>query len=112
MMTSSANSNRFAFLDSNSSGTHQLSGEESTRAIVFPQTVQAAFLHACQNVECIALSDREGAPSNKKGTQEQKSITGAAKRGTLSAVPSDSLLDLAFTGQPIVALLTPGEQVR
>jgi len=53
---------------------------------------------------------REGAPSNKKSVDEKK--PGAtAKRGVLSAIGADDVLDLVDSGLPIVGLLTPGDQV-
>jgi len=58
------------------------------------------------------LSGREGAPLNHKSMNDKKTDTAAAKRGALSAIPAETLLDLVQTGQPIVVLLTPGDKVR
>jgi len=49
---------------------------------------------------------------NQKGMNDKKTDTAAAKRGVLSVIPAESLLDLVQTGQPIVVLLTPGDKVR
>ena len=48
------------------------------------------------------------ASTRKGGDDENKSA--GAKRGSLSALSPDLLLDLAFSGQPVVGLLTPGDQ--
>jgi predicted DNA-binding protein (UPF0251 family) len=52
----------------------------------------------------------QGNSATKKSVEKNTRIMAAVERGTLSTIPAEKLLDLAFTGQPIVALLTPGDQ--
>jgi hypothetical protein len=52
----------------------------------------------------------QGNSATKKSAEKNIRIMAAVERGTLSTIPAEKLLDLAFTGQPIVALLTPGDQ--
>jgi hypothetical protein len=52
----------------------------------------------------------QGNSATKKSAEKNTRIMAAVQRGTLSTIPAEKLLDLAFTGQPIVALLTPGDQ--
>eukprot|EP00918_Siedleckia_nematoides_P069874 GHVU01152332.1.p1 GENE.GHVU01152332.1~~GHVU01152332.1.p1 ORF type:complete len:441 (+),score=63.81 GHVU01152332.1:117-1325(+) len=53
---------------------------------------------------------RQGAPAAKRAGQDDQNKSAGVKRGVLTALPAELFLDLAFSGQPVVALMTPGDQ--
>jgi hypothetical protein len=55
---------------------------------------------------------RQGAPAAKRAGQDDQNKSAGVKRGVLTALPAELFLDLAFSGQPVVALMTPGDQVH
>jgi hypothetical protein len=59
--------------------------------------------HGCAN--------REESSWRKKPQHDKDNVAASVKRGMLSAVPAGAVLNLVYTGQPVVAILMPGNQV-